>query len=111
MRPLASVAAVLAAASVFALTARKAAVACEASHHLRYDEPVEVEGLLQSATGHHDVQGDFNYVYVRWISRCASMRPQTGVMRTSATPVRRTPSTISKSPAISLLKGSRSASG
>jgi hypothetical protein len=64
MRPLASVAAVLAATSVFALSAGKAAAACEASKHLRYDEPVEIEGLLQSGTGHHEVQGGFDYVYV-----------------------------------------------
>ena len=31
---------------------------------MRYDEPVEIEGLLQSGTGHHEAQGDFDYVYL-----------------------------------------------
>ncbi len=64
MRPLAAVAAVLAAASLLAAGTGSAVAACEAFRHLRYDEPVEIEGLLQSGTGHHDVQGDFDYVYV-----------------------------------------------
>ena len=38
--------------------------ACDASKHLRYDEPVELEGLLKSGTGHHDAQGDFEYVFL-----------------------------------------------
>jgi hypothetical protein len=32
--------------------------------HLQYDEPVELEGLLKSGTGHHEAQGDFDYVYL-----------------------------------------------
>jgi hypothetical protein len=63
MRLAAILAAGLSAASLLALGAGNAG-ACEASQHLQYDEPVELEGLLKSGTGHHEAQGDFDYVYL-----------------------------------------------
>jgi len=41
-----------------------AARACEAAVHYTYDEPIEIEGVLKSGTGHHEAQGDFSYNYV-----------------------------------------------
>jgi hypothetical protein len=63
MRLAAALAAVLSAANLLAMGAGSAA-ACEASQRLRYDEPVELEGELKSGTGHHDAQGNFDYVYL-----------------------------------------------
>jgi hypothetical protein len=40
------------------------AAACKADLHLDYNEPVTLEGVLKSGTGHHEVQGDFSYVYL-----------------------------------------------
>jgi Domain of unknown function (DUF4431) len=40
------------------------AAACKAALHLNYNEPVTLEGVLKSGTGHHEVQGDFSYVYL-----------------------------------------------
>ncbi len=41
-----------------------ASEACDAAVHYAYGEPVEIEGALKSATGHHEAQGDFTYTYV-----------------------------------------------
>jgi hypothetical protein len=38
--------------------------ACDADVHHTFNEPVEIEGVLKSATGHHEAQGDFTYTYV-----------------------------------------------
>lgn len=38
--------------------------ACEATVHLKYNEPVALEGVLKSGTGHHEAQGDYPYVYL-----------------------------------------------
>ncbi len=48
--------------SILLAAAANGAGACEAATHLKYNEPVELEGVLQSRTGHHEVQGDFTYV-------------------------------------------------
>jgi hypothetical protein len=40
------------------------AAACEAAKRLRYNEPVELEGMLRAGTGQHDAQGAFRYSYV-----------------------------------------------
>ena len=37
---------------------------CEAPVHYTFNEPVEIEGILKSGTGHHEVQGDFFYSYL-----------------------------------------------
>jgi hypothetical protein len=41
-----------------------AAQACNADVHYTYNEPVEIEGVLKSGTGHHEAQGDFTYTYL-----------------------------------------------
>ena len=41
-----------------------AARACDADVHYTYNEPVEIEGVLKSGTGHHEAQGDFVYTYL-----------------------------------------------
>ncbi len=41
-----------------------ASQACDAAVHYAYDEPVEIAGVLKSATGHHEAQGDFTYTYL-----------------------------------------------
>jgi hypothetical protein len=41
-----------------------ASEACDAAIHYSYNDPVEIEGVLKSATGHHEAQGDFNYTYL-----------------------------------------------
>jgi hypothetical protein len=38
--------------------------ACEAPLHLKYNEPVEIEGVLKSGTGKHEVHGDYAYVFL-----------------------------------------------
>jgi hypothetical protein len=40
-----------------------AARACDADVHYTYNQPVEIEGVLKSGTGHHEAQGDFAYTY------------------------------------------------
>jgi hypothetical protein len=48
-----------------ALTAGSvSAQACNADIHYTYNEPVEIEGVLKSGTGHHEAQGDFTYTYL-----------------------------------------------
>jgi len=39
-------------------------MACDADVHYSYDGPVEIVGVLKSATGHHEAQGDFTYTYL-----------------------------------------------
>src|SRR6478672_5328224 len=41
-----------------------AARACDAAVHYSYNEPVEIEGVIKSGTGHHEAQGDFFYTYL-----------------------------------------------
>ena len=43
---------------------RPAAAACEATVHLAYNVPVEVEGVLTAGKGNHEAQGEFSYVYL-----------------------------------------------
>jgi hypothetical protein len=38
--------------------------ACDAPKHLTYDQPVEIEGVLRAGKGHHEAQGDFDYLYL-----------------------------------------------
>jgi len=38
--------------------------ACQAPVHLTYNEPIELEGVLKSGTGHHEAQGEFSFVYL-----------------------------------------------
>jgi hypothetical protein len=61
--PLPAAIAALLAAIFGALSAVQAA-ACEAARHLRYDEPVELEGVIGTGKGHHEAQGDFTYTYL-----------------------------------------------
>jgi Domain of unknown function (DUF4431) len=63
MRMTRSAAAAMVFAMLLAASARGAA-ACEAAVHLTYNEPVELEGVLTSGTGHHEAQGDFTYVFL-----------------------------------------------
>jgi hypothetical protein len=57
-------AAALAVVAVLLGAAASTAAACKADLHLTYNEPVTLEGVLKSGTGHHEVQGDFSYVYL-----------------------------------------------
>jgi hypothetical protein len=41
-----------------------AAQACDADVHYTFNEPVEIEGVLKSGSGHHEAQGDFTYTYL-----------------------------------------------
>jgi len=64
MRALARALVTVAAAGSAALAGMGTSRACDADVHYTYDQPVEIAGVLKSATGHHEVQGDFNYTYV-----------------------------------------------
>ncbi len=54
----------LSVASAALIAGAHGSLACEAAVHLNYNEPVELEGVLKTGTGHHEAQGDFSYVYL-----------------------------------------------
>jgi hypothetical protein len=64
MKGVISVAAAAAIAGAVLAAGPDPANACEAPKHLTYNEPVELEGVLKSGTGKHDVHGDYAYVFL-----------------------------------------------
>lgn len=44
--------------------AASGAIACEASVHYAFGQPIDIEGVLKSKTGQHDAQGPFKVIYL-----------------------------------------------
>ena len=74
-----------------------AARACDAAVHYSYNEPVEIEGVIKSGTGHHEAQGDFFYTYLELDQPVCVDAPKREATTISATPAPRSRSAASRS--------------